>query len=74
MEDEEAPYDLEIRWNFPYGSEIIEVESLFSFRTNDNMIFMTAKRRPCWWLGGDLFPYHNRGGVDGKKRHCFIKS
>jgi hypothetical protein len=44
MEDEEAPHDLEIRWNFPYGSEIIEVESLFSFRTNDNIMFMKAKK------------------------------
>lgn len=44
MEDEIAPYDFQIKYHFPYGSEIIEVESLLSFKIINNKILMTAKK------------------------------
>ena len=44
MEDEIAPYDFQIKYHFPHGSEIVEVESLLSFKIIDNKIIMTAKK------------------------------
>ena len=45
MEDEIAPYDFLIKYHFPHGSKIVEVESLLSFKIIDNnKIIMTAKK------------------------------
>ena len=44
MEDEIAPYDFQITYHFPHGSEIIEVESLLSFKIIDKKIIMIAKK------------------------------
>ncbi|WP_287586475.1 hypothetical protein [Candidatus Borrarchaeum sp.] len=44
MEDEIAPYDFLIKYHFPHGSEIVEVESLLSFKIIDNKLIMTAKK------------------------------
>ncbi|MFX1467005.1 MAG: hypothetical protein ACFFA5_11090, partial [Promethearchaeota archaeon] len=44
MEDEIAPYNFQIKYHFPHGSEIIEVESLLSFKIIDNKIIMAAKK------------------------------
>jgi len=44
MEDELAPYDFQIKYHFPHGSKIVEVESLLSFEIIDNKIIMTAKK------------------------------
>jgi len=44
MTEEEAPYDFQIKWHFPYSSEIIEVETLLSFKITNNKIVMTAKK------------------------------
>ena len=44
MEDEIAPYDFLSKYHFPHGSEIVEVESLLSFKIIENKIIMTAKK------------------------------
>lgn len=44
MQEEEAPYSFTISWHFPYGSEIIEVDTLLSFQITGSKLIMNAKK------------------------------
>ncbi|MFX1520595.1 MAG: hypothetical protein ACFFCD_11825, partial [Promethearchaeota archaeon] len=50
MQEEEAPYNFQIKWHFPHRSEIIKVETSLSFQVANNNIIMTAKKGDC--VGG----------------------
>ncbi|TFH07658.1 MAG: hypothetical protein E4H14_08020 [Candidatus Thorarchaeota archaeon] len=46
LEEEEAPYDFEILWRFPFGTKIVEVETTMDFDIYDDIISL-------WAIDGD---------------------
>lgn len=46
LEEEEAPYDFEILWRFPVGTQITEIDSLLEYEIYEDLVAL-------WALEGD---------------------
>ncbi len=46
LEEEDAPYDFEILWRFPIGTEIVEIDSLLEYEIYQDLVTL-------WALEGD---------------------
>ena len=42
LEEEEAPYDFEIIWRFPIGSELIEIDTLLDYEIYNDIVLLWA--------------------------------
>ncbi|MFX0056566.1 MAG: hypothetical protein ACFFAX_03985 [Promethearchaeota archaeon] len=42
LEEEEAPYDFEILWRFPVGTEIIEIDTMLQYEIYDDVVTLWA--------------------------------
>lgn len=42
LEEEEAPYDFEIIWRFPKGTEVVEIDTLLDFEVYNDIVTLWA--------------------------------
>jgi hypothetical protein len=42
LEEEEAPYDFEILWRFPVGTEIIEIDTMLQYEIYEDVVTLWA--------------------------------
>ncbi|MFW9968099.1 MAG: hypothetical protein ACFFEA_13170 [Candidatus Thorarchaeota archaeon] len=42
LEEEEAPYDFEILWRFPVGTEIIEIDTMLQYEVYEDIVMLWA--------------------------------
>ncbi len=43
LEEEDAPYDFEIIWRFPRGTQVMEIDSLLEYEIRDDIIVLWAE-------------------------------
>ena len=42
LDEEEAPYDFEILWRFPVGTEIIEIDTMLQYEVYEDVVTLWA--------------------------------